>query len=252
MDLGGAKRSRSPSAASPGDPLGPFPSLGKDLAPQGETLPLPPQAAKYPSPGTAGATPSPRRAKPCPRRRKRRKSPGPVPQAPKPLCRPRRHPLPPQIPKIDTALPLYYNTRRTGTNSGSGPFPQADAWHRNRIPRTGPGAPTPGPLLWVCTHPPQPETGVLRLFEYSTFPVLSQGGPQKTQGSGRLAICTPRWRERSPGAAFCSVRVPKSWPPSAFGRRPGKERLRDSGQNKGEGGWKWTLERSIPYFRTVM
>ena len=69
MDLGGAKRSRSPSAASPGDPLGPFPSLGKDLAPQGETLPLPPQAAKSPSPGTAGATPSPRRAKPCPRRR---------------------------------------------------------------------------------------------------------------------------------------------------------------------------------------
>ena len=38
MDLGEAKRSRSPSAASPGDPLVSFPSLGKKLAPQGETL----------------------------------------------------------------------------------------------------------------------------------------------------------------------------------------------------------------------
>ena len=53
MDLGGAQRSRSPSAASPGDPqgelprrgkrgwpgpLGTFPSLGKYLAPQGKTL----------------------------------------------------------------------------------------------------------------------------------------------------------------------------------------------------------------------
>ena len=41
MDLGEAKRSRSPSAASPGDPLVSFPSLGKKLAPQGETLPPP-------------------------------------------------------------------------------------------------------------------------------------------------------------------------------------------------------------------
>ena len=38
MDLGEAKRSRSTSAASPGDPLVSFPSLGKKLAPQGETL----------------------------------------------------------------------------------------------------------------------------------------------------------------------------------------------------------------------
>ena len=47
MDLGAAKRSRSPSAASPGDPLGPFPSLGKDLAPQGETLPQAPTPTAF-------------------------------------------------------------------------------------------------------------------------------------------------------------------------------------------------------------
>ena len=36
--VSGPMGTKCPSAASPGDPLGTFPSLGKYLAPQGETL----------------------------------------------------------------------------------------------------------------------------------------------------------------------------------------------------------------------
>ena len=60
---------KCPSAASPGDPLGTFPSLGKYLAPQGETLPCRRSGAPIvkrrnsiiaPSSGPFGATFPPR------------------------------------------------------------------------------------------------------------------------------------------------------------------------------------------------
>ena len=45
-DLGVAQRNRSPLGRGPGDPLGSFQSLGKNLAPQGETSPSRRRAAK--------------------------------------------------------------------------------------------------------------------------------------------------------------------------------------------------------------
>ena len=83
----------------------------------------------------------------------------------------------PPLPKIDTFSLLYYNTKRTGTTAGPVHLPQAEAWHRNKIPRTGSGCGNTRDPCFGCTptlH--NRNTGVQRLFEYSTFPVLSQGG----------------------------------------------------------------------------
>lgn len=149
----------------------------------------------------------------------------------------------PPLPKIDTFSLLYYNTKRTGTTAGPVHLPQAEAWHRNKIPRTGSGCGNTRDPCFGCTptlH--NRNTGVQRLFEYSTFPVLSQGGSAKTPWSGRFAIRTPRWGEQSRSAAFCSVRVPKSWPPSGLGRRPGKENTSEPGTKQKGGGahGRWT------------
>ena len=51
LGVSGPMGTKCPSAASPGDPLVSFPSLGKKLAPQGETLP-PPAGGEIPLRGT--------------------------------------------------------------------------------------------------------------------------------------------------------------------------------------------------------
>ena len=64
-----------PSAASPGDPLGTFPSLGKYLAPQGETLQK--RAAKSPAENYQDGAPS-RRALRNKQKLKRRRGQAPA------------------------------------------------------------------------------------------------------------------------------------------------------------------------------
>ena len=139
-------------------------------------------------------------------------------------------------PKIDTALPLYYNKK--------GPEPQRvrSIFHR-RKPGTetkyrgqGPGAGTPGtPALGA--YPPSTTGTPASSGSLSIAHSLCcrKEGPQKTPWSGRLAIRAPRWGERSHSAAFCSVRVPKSWPPS-LGRRPGRENASEPGTKQRGGG----------------
>ena len=150
--------------------------------------------------------------------------------------------LPPP-PKIDTFSLLYYNKK--------GPEPQRvrPTIHR-RKPGTetkyrgqGPGAGTPGtPALGARTPSTTGTPASSGSLSIAHSPCCRKEGPQKTPWSGRPAIRAPRWGEQSYSAAFCSVRVPKSWPPSGLGRRPGKENTSEPGTKQKGGGahGRWT------------
>ena len=63
----------------------------------------------------------------------------------------------------------------------------AEARYRNKIPRTGPRCGnTRDPCFGCCNTLHNRKTGVRRLFEYSTFPVLSQGRLAKPGYPGGL------------------------------------------------------------------
>lgn len=121
---------------------------------------------------------------------------------------------------------------------------QAESWHRTRIPRTGHGCRQhPSPCFGCRTTLHSRKTGVHGPFSITHSPCYRK--EVTAAAHGVRSVCythTALGGRRSTSAVFCSVQVPKSWPPSPPGRRPGTKN-RDLVQNKEREAIPWRTPR---------